>query len=72
VQPLKSPLSATEFLAQNPPSDAPDLAIWPSVLPGAAPFRCHTDLVLTRDYVRAYCAKRGPEEGCKCLELKIQ
>ncbi len=64
----KAGLSPTEFLTQNLPSNAPGLTVWPSVLPGAAPFRCHNDLVLTRDYVRTLCAKRAePGKDCLCI-----
>jgi hypothetical protein len=72
VKPIKSGLTAEAFLAANPPSDTPVIATWPYVLPFDPPFRCHNDLVLTRDHVRAYCAKRTPAEGCACLALKLR
>lgn len=72
MQRISTPFTPAEFLERNLPTDLPDATTWPYALPLDAAFRCHNDLVLTRDHVRVYCAKRTPTEGCTCLTLNLR
>ena len=72
MQQIKDSLTPAQFLAANPLTNTLDVVTWPYTLPLDAPFRCHNDLTLTRDHVRAYCSKRSPERGCTCLTLELR